>query len=67
MKCLNCEKEAKWKSAIYVSPLCSTCARKEVDNLIKTGKYSNLVKIKKNEKINKKELFTDGTTEKDEN
>ena len=38
-KCLNCEKEAKWKSAIYVSPLCSTCARKEVDNLIKTGKY----------------------------
>ena len=34
---------------------------------IKSGKYSNLVKIKKNEKINKKELFTNGTTEKDEN
>ena len=40
MKCLNCDKEAKWKSTIYVSPLCSACARKEVDNLIKTGKYS---------------------------
>lgn len=39
MKCLKCENDAKWKSTKYTSPLCSKCARLEVDALLATGEY----------------------------
>lgn len=40
MKCLNCNKEARWQSSKYKSPLCNECARIEVDMLLSTGKFS---------------------------
>ena len=40
MKCINCDNEAKWISDKYPSPVCSKCARKEVDKLLETGKFN---------------------------
>lgn len=40
MKCLNCDNKAKWKSTKYPSPLCSRCARIEVDKLLATGNFN---------------------------
>lgn len=39
MKCINCDNEAKWISDKYPSPVCSKCARKEVDRLLATGDF----------------------------
>lgn len=40
MDCVICGKKAKWKSTKYVSPVCSECARGEVNKLLATGEYS---------------------------